>query len=155
MSLSVEQTIEMACAELEHFIVVSVYRPPTGLYEHFEIILEQVLVKLSGSRKLIVVCGDFNINLLDNSTTCIRFRSLLNSYNLDNLFLEPTRITHCSATCIDNIFTNSIPCKKSIINMLSSDHCGQLASFHFGKNIINKNKKNVCIPMTTGRVEKF
>ncbi|KAA5580299.1 endonuclease/exonuclease/phosphatase family protein, partial [Acinetobacter baumannii] len=116
VSLSVERIIEMACVELERFIVVSVYRPPNSLYDSFENILEHVLLKLSVSNKHIFICGDFNINLLENTNATIRFRTLLKSYNLSNLFSEPTRKTSTSATCIDNIFTNVKPLHKYIIN---------------------------------------
>ncbi|XP_028031853.1 uncharacterized protein LOC114248481 [Bombyx mandarina] len=113
VSLSVERIIEMACVELERFIVVSVYRPPNSLYDFFENIMERVLLKLSVSNKHVFICGDFNINLLENTNATIRLRTLLKSYNLSNLFSEPTRITSTSATCIDNIFTNMLIVQES------------------------------------------
>ncbi|XP_028043268.1 uncharacterized protein LOC114252813 [Bombyx mandarina] len=103
----------MACVELERFIVVSVYRPPNSLYDFFENIMERVLLKLSVSNKHVFICGDFNINLLENTNATIRLRTLLKSYNLSNLFSEPTRITSTSATCIDNIFTNMLIVQES------------------------------------------
>ncbi|XP_028035994.1 uncharacterized protein LOC114247276 [Bombyx mandarina] len=98
----------MACVELERFIVISVYRPPNSFYDSFENIMERVLLKLSVSNKHIFICGDFNINLLENTNATIRFSTLLKSYNLSNLFSEPTRKTSTSATCIDNIFKNML-----------------------------------------------
>ncbi|CAH2094915.1 unnamed protein product [Euphydryas editha] len=155
VSLSVEQTIELACVELEHFIVVCVYRPPSGLYENFEKVLEEILLKLNNSNKVIVVCGDFNIDLLHNSNISLRFKSMLLSYNLHNLFTEPTRITATSATCIDNIFTNCKPYFKAIINKLSSDHCGQLASFSYSLNTNKNILKKTFVPISTTRMERF
>ena len=42
------------------------------------------------------------------------------------MFLEPTRITASSTTCIDNIFCDRDPIDKNIISCLISNHCGQL-----------------------------
>ncbi|KAF9423453.1 hypothetical protein HW555_001262 [Spodoptera exigua] len=44
--------------------------------------------------------------------------SLFSSYNLANLFLEPTRITPTSATCLDNIYTDIVPVNKEIISVI-------------------------------------
>lgn len=154
VSLSVERVAEIACIELEQFIVLSVYRPPCALYDTFEKILEDVLLKISNTNKTVAVCGDFNINLLEKSTIVNRFLILLKSYNLYNTFLEPTRITATSATCIDNVFTNMRPTSYSIINLLDSDHCGQLVSFT--KSIVKANRKTVnFVPVTSCRLELF
>ena len=53
--------------------------------------------------------GDFNINLLnfDTHSTTDEFLNILNSYLFNPPILQPTRITHRSATVID-IFFNSI-----------------------------------------------
>ncbi|CAK1581342.1 unnamed protein product [Parnassius mnemosyne] len=144
----------MACVELEHLIVVSVYRPPCATYDHFERIVEEVLLKLSKQNKSVVMCGDFNINLLETSSISIKFSSLFKSYNLVNLFLEPTRIAGPSATCIDNIFTDVKPLHKSIIQNLSSDHCGQLVSLPYIHKK-QKNKKVVFVPINEHRLERF
>ncbi|CAK1592770.1 unnamed protein product [Parnassius mnemosyne] len=151
VSLSVERTVEMACVELEHLIVVSVYRPPCATYDHFERIVEEVLLKLSKQNKSVVMCGDFNINFLETSSISIKFRSLFKSYNLVNLFLEPTRIAGPSATCIDNIFTDVKPLHKSIIQNLSSDHCGELVSLPYIHKK-QKNKKVVFVPINEHRL---
>ncbi|CAK1578767.1 unnamed protein product [Parnassius mnemosyne] len=154
VSLSVERTVEMACVELEHLIVVSVYRPPCSSYDTFEKIMEEVLVKLNKQNKSLVVCGDFNINLLETSSISIKFCSLFKSYNLNNLFFEATRIAGCSATCIDNIFTGVVPINKSIIQKLSSDHCGQLVSLpYMHKKQVNE--KIVFVPINAKRLERF
>lgn len=152
--LSVERTIELACVELEQLIVVSVYSPPSAKYDDFEKVMDDVLQIICKSNKKIVVCGDFNINiLLDNSET-LKFKNLFHSYNLNNVFLEPTRITATSATCLDNIFTDIIPTSKSIISQLDSDHCGQLISFpKQGRSMVSKHI--TVVPKTVSRLEAF
>ncbi|KAA5588563.1 endonuclease/exonuclease/phosphatase family protein, partial [Pseudomonas aeruginosa] len=156
VALSVERIIEISCVELEHLIVVCVYRPPDALYDSFENILENALLKLSVSNKHVFICGDFNINLLKSTNATIRLRTLLKSYNLSNLFSEPTRITSTSATCIDNIFTNVKPLHKCIINHLSSDHSGQFLSFKI-KSVsdVNSTRKLPFVPINIRRLEKL
>ena len=130
VQLSIEQTIEISCAELERFIVICIYRPPLADFMLFESVMEDALSKAVKNSKIIIVCGDFNINLLEESSTSNRLLSLFKSFNLQNLFLEPTRITASSATCIDNIFCDCDPVDKNIINCLTSDHCGQFVKFN-------------------------
>ena len=154
VSLSVERTIEIASVELEQFIVVCVYRPPLSLFENFEKVMDEALFKLSNTNKNIIVCGDFNINILENNTLTSRLLSLFQSHNLNNLFMEPTRITKTSATCIDNVFTNIKISNKIIINKLGSDHCGQLITFKNFKFRPNK-YKIMCVPVTAARLNEM
>lgn len=136
MSLSVETTIEIACIELEQHVVMCVYRPPASSYDLFERIMDEALSKVCNNNKYIIVCGDFNIDLLEDSSLCNRIISLFRCYNLGYLFLEPTRITATTSTCLDNIYSNINPSSKSIINRLEPDHCGLLSTFDI-------NKKNI------------
>ncbi|KAJ8706217.1 hypothetical protein PYW08_010843 [Mythimna loreyi] len=116
--------------------------------------MDEVFHKICNSNKYIITCGDFNVNLLENSGLCTKIIPLFKSYNLVNLFLEPTRITPTSATCIDNIYTDVVPSHTEIINLLDSDHCGQLITFQIQNKIITK--KNITVnPKTAGRIETF
>lgn len=154
LSLSVERTIELSAVELEQFIVVCVYRPPLSNFELFENIMESVLLKISHSRKKLLICGDFNVNILENSTMSVRLLNLFKSGNLNYIFMEPTRVTATSATCIDNIFTDIFPTNKSVISKLESDHLGQLIVFEtLRKNVVKK--QITFVPVTTGRVERM
>lgn len=130
IKLSVEHTLELSCVELDKHVVICVYRPPS--YQNlsvFESVMEDVLKKVSTCNKSIVICGDFNINLLENNSNSIRLLSLFKSFNLSNVFIEPTRVTASSATCIDNIFCNCDYLHKEIVNKLPSDHSGQTITF--------------------------
>lgn len=154
VSLSVERTIEIACIELEQLIVMSVYRPPASAYDLFEKIMDEALAKISDKNKSIIVCGDFNVDLLEDNNICTRFKSLFLCHNLKNLFLEPTRITETSATCIDNIFSNITPTNKSVINKLSSDHSGQIGTFNI--KIDREPKKDISyVPVSDTRLELY
>ena len=56
----------------------------------------------------ILVCGDFNVNLLNHGQHYLpdNFLDILHGYGLHTLITQPTRITIHSATLLDNIFTN-------------------------------------------------
>lgn len=154
VSLSVERTIEIACVELEQLVVLSVYRPPSSVYDCFESIMDDVLQKLGKLGKNIIVCGDLNVNLLEDSSNSLKIKNLFQSYNLNHLFLEPTRITATSSTCLDNIFTDILPINKKIISQLDSDHCGQLITF--SKQVKKVAKRYITVvPKTAGRLESF
>ena len=152
-SLSIERTIELSCAELEQYIIVCVYRPPSGDYNTFEYTMEEVLRKVFKCNKKVVVCGDFNINILDSSQNSTRFVNLFASFNLRHLFTEPTRVTHTTATCLDNIFCDCKIFEKLIINFINSDHSGQMAVFEH--HHIHTSFSFVYRPITENRVNKF
>lgn len=153
VQLSSERNVEVSCVELQHFIVICIYRPPSGDFNIFEQVVEDVLNIISKSNKEIVVCGDFNVNLLEPSVLSSRLLNLFKCFNLGNLFLEATRITASSATCLDNIFSSIEPVERVLINCFDSDHCGQKVSFSNG---INKTGKEIVYrPITDSRLEKF
>ncbi|KAL3287070.1 hypothetical protein HHI36_001559 [Cryptolaemus montrouzieri] len=50
----------------------------------------------------IFVCGDYNINILQNSALGSDSLNIMSEFGLVHCFYEPTRIK----SCLDNIFTN-------------------------------------------------
>lgn len=154
LNLSIERIVELSCVETENFVIVCVYRPPTGDFNLFESTMEEVLRKVCNKNKSVAVCGDFNCNLLEDSSIRDRLICLFKSSDLHYQFLEPTRITATTATCIDNIFCNCMPVQKSVISSLTSDHCGQQISFN--ENVIYSSPTTrTCRPIPIGRMEKF
>lgn len=150
---SIERQIELSCVELDQFIIVCVYRPPSADYNLFESVMDEVLSSIFLSTKCVIVCGDFNVNLLEKSPMCVSLVNTFKSFNLVNLFCEPTRITATSATCIDNVFSNEDAIKKSIINNLSSDHCGQQVSFSGKTDEVPR--ETMCRPISEKRLDLF
>lgn len=154
VSLSVECTVELACVEFSRLIVLSVYRPPASSYELFESVIDEALCKLCNKNKYVFVCGDYNIDVLENSELSSRLKSVFLSYNLLHLFSVPTRITSHSARCIDNIFCNYVPIQKSIIDKLKSDHRGQQISVSIVVEC--EPKKDITYnPITNNRLELY
>ena len=105
-----DQDIEI-CAVNSHFsssnyCILSVYRSPSGNFTHFLSSLDTILNRLYNNMLNIIICGDFNINYLENSNNKLQLDSLLASYNLHSVVDFPTRVTNSSCTAIDNIFIN-------------------------------------------------
>lgn len=153
VNLSIERTVELSCVELERYIVICVYRPPSGDFGLFESVMEDSLNKLKASNKSIILCGDFNVNILNDTPLSSRLLNLFRSFNLVNLFFEPTRVTESTSTCLDNIFTDCDSLNKLVLSDLTSDHNGLLVSFPMPLH--KKSHKIECRPYTASRCARF
>jgi exonuclease III len=106
-------TLECAAIELIEFkiFVICLYRPPNNtcnmynFFNHFIAILDNI----SGSSKKIIICGDFNIDMLDKTKITYELEYLLLNYNLKVEIKQATRLA--SSKCIDKIFHNIRGCK--------------------------------------------
>lgn len=132
-------------------LVVTVYRPPSGDINLFKNIMEQLVAKVFYENKPIFITGDFNIELLKENKTGAEFATIMNSFNLFPTIKVNTRVTSTSASCIDNIFTNSHYIDTSIIENFISDHTAQKIVFQmqpeetpkfFYKRIFSGENKN-------------
>ncbi|KAJ8728275.1 hypothetical protein PYW08_016660 [Mythimna loreyi] len=154
VALSIEHSIELSCVELDRHIIVCVYRPPNYQnYSIFESVMEDVMAKLSNSNKLVIICGDFNVNILENNSESCRFLNLFKSFNLSNVFIEPTRTSTTSATCIDNVFCCCDYLDKAIVDYLPSDHSGLMVTFE--SDIPIQQVQIHSRPITSGKLNKF
>lgn len=111
------------------FILVCIYRPPKSKVLDFLDKIEALFYDIMKSGQYVLFCGDWNLNLLDNSNLNVKFlKDMLLSFNLRQLVDQPTRVTPTSKTLLDivvtNINVNNILC-KSIFNVLS-DHEAQI-----------------------------
>ena len=99
---------EINCGK--NIIIGVIYRPPGNNIEDFNLHLTAVVDKLKKENKLIYLLGDFNVNIV-NATShppTSDFLDIFYSASFFPLINRPTRITHQSATLIDNIFSNDI-----------------------------------------------
>ena len=97
-------------SDLHHNMICGViYRHPNGNLDSFMTSINNYLDKVNNENKYCLVVGDFNINLLntDSHTATEEFFVMITSYYFSPHILQPTRITHHSATLIDNILFNS------------------------------------------------
>lgn len=113
--------------------IISTYRSPSGNFAVFLKQLELLLLKNIKPQIETIICGDFNVNYLEDSHYKNCLNSLLRSFNLFPTVQFPTRIKLNSATAIDNIFVESHNLGKykikPLINALS-DHDAQVIQLH-------------------------
>ena len=94
----------------KNIILGNVYRPPNTDISEFNNRLNYLLGKIRDENKLLYIMGDFNINLL-NESTHIETSQFLDSLYSDSIFpliTRPTRVCQTNATLIDNIFCNDL-----------------------------------------------
>jgi hypothetical protein len=113
--------------------IVNIYRSPSGNFDYFIKEIESILVLLSRKSKVLIVCGDFNINFREDITYKRILTSLMATFGMYPTVDFATRIYNNSVTTIDNIFINTnnlnnysvYPCIDSL-----SDHDAQLMVLH-------------------------
>jgi hypothetical protein len=113
-------------------VICVVYRPPDSKIADFLIEFNNYLMTHTGSTHPLLICGDFNINLLnvDSVNSVAEFVDLIYSNSLLPVIHNPTRITSHSATLIDNIFVgNLFPSVSGILCADFSDHLPIFAIF--------------------------
>jgi hypothetical protein len=108
----------------KNFIIICVYRSPTGNFKYFLNQLEVILNKIHKTGTYIIVCGDFNIDHLVENDRHNKLQSLVASFNLFSTVTFPTRSTNNTSSLIDNIYSNISSCKYKIFPLINglSDH---------------------------------
>jgi exonuclease III len=125
-----EKNFEMSLIDLpEHKVnIACIYRSPDGQPKKFMNKLEQVIQKLLKKNKTLILCGDWNIDLLQEGSDKKDLRDLLLRYNLENTVKSPTRITPNTKTLLDVIIINKAHYKTpaTIVELGLSDHQAQM-----------------------------
>ena len=104
------------------------YRPPNGDTTLFEKHMKSILSKNEATKKEVILIGDFNMNLLDfdKNKRVQSFVNLMFRFGMIPTINKPTRVTRCTATAIDHVFTNTImdniEIKTAIVKTDISDH---------------------------------
>jgi exonuclease III len=96
------------------FIVIWIYRSPKGDLTYFLNKLESILNKIYKTSTELILCGDFNMNCLDDYCRKHLLDSLLISFSLFSTVKFPTRISHNSCTLIDNIYISTYKHELSV-----------------------------------------
>ena len=84
-------------------IIIAIYRSHSGNFTNFLKNLDSVLNTLYSNKTVFVICGDTNINYLENCKKRQQLDTLLQTYNLIGTVHFPTCKTNASTTAIDNI----------------------------------------------------
>ncbi|KAI2647507.1 DNA-directed RNA polymerase subunit omega [Labeo rohita] len=118
-------TVEIEMKKQRNIFVTCIYRTPGSSITVFNNKLEQLLVGMN-ENKVSVICGDFNINLLNvsNHTSSLDFLDLMYSRGFYPTITRPSRITSSCATLIDNIFVNKFEktVKSGLLINDTTDH---------------------------------
>ena len=109
-------------------IIICIYRSPTGNFNYFLNQLESILNKIYKVSMDLILCGDFNINHLDDTPRKHLLESLLASFNLFSTVKFPTRTFNNSRTLIDNIYINTNAYNFAVSPLINglSDHDVQI-----------------------------
>jgi len=105
-------------------IVGVIYRPPNTDIIAFNNCLSTTMSAINVENKLCYVMGDYNINILNSEShnDTGKFLDIMYSYSFIPLITKPTRVTHDSATIIDNVFTNDInACNTNTMGIFYTD----------------------------------
>ena len=125
-----EKTFEMSLIYLPTFNlnIVCIYRSPESQLEKFMEKLELVIQKLQKNSKILILCGDWNIDFLREDKDKKDLMDLLLRYNLENTVKAPTRITPNTKTLLDVIIINKAhyTTPVTIVELGLSDHQAQM-----------------------------
>ena len=134
-------TTEIILSDKKNVIVSCIYKAPSSKYDDFNRELETLLNKFKFSKKEVLICGDFNIDLLkyNEHKGTQEFLHIMFNKGLHPIISKPSRITRFSSTLIDNIFTNNID-DTLYSGLLISDVSDHLPIFSVCGNTFNTEK---------------
>ena len=95
------------------FLLCYCYRPPSSTSDWISKV-ESSIEKANTEQKEIIILGDFNFNLLNETSTAKQWLDTTDNLNLKQLVQTPARVTDTSRTLIDHAFTNA---SENIINV--------------------------------------
>ena len=106
--------------------------------------LEATLKKLRKEKKKTIICGDFNLDLLnvDVDKKVSSFLCTMLDYGFQPCITEPTRITNSNKpSLVNNIFVNIFdnPVSGNILEQISYDHLPNFVILDKGKSKRNEN----------------
>jgi hypothetical protein len=120
-------------------LYVAVYRSPSSNYSTLLTKIELILQKICKNNVKVIICGDINVNFMDDCPTKRQLEILLSSFNLSSIVTFPTRIGLNKSTIIDNIFIDEQQYDGYDIFTVSnglSDHEAQLLVLNLPAPII-------------------
>lgn len=136
----INDDFEVLTVRVGQCIVVLFYRPPNGNSAPFFEFLESLLGFVNDNKFNVILGGDFNINMLCDTSTKKHFEMLLSINGCINVITGPTRVTSNSETLIDLFITNFN--ESSVISgIIKSDISDHFPIFLFVRGQHKKTKK--------------
>ena len=129
---------KLQCKEI---CILTIYRSPSGNFSNFINQLENIVHSLYNSKNDIIICGDMNVNYLEESSRVKQLNALLKTFNLDNVVTFPTRISRHSSTCIDTVFVDITRFNNIFVSPTHnglSDHEGLVLTIDLPFTLIRK-----------------
>lgn len=143
LDLCVPYYFECCGVELPDFnlIIVCIYRIPGHNVELFIYNFRILLTKLTHKeKKKIILCGDWNIDILKNCNQTKDLNSLLTNFGFSIHVKSPTRKKSCIDLIASNLGSQSVSCNTHRLAL--SDHdTGQSISIQISK--LSESKQNV------------
>jgi hypothetical protein len=122
-------------------VILTIYRAPADNYDLFLDKLELILQKNLKKYVNLILCGDFNVNYMNNCNKKVKLDDMLGSYNLKSIITFPTRMGTNSTTIIDNIFIDELQFPDYEVSSLTnglSDHEAELLTVQLSSHFTNK-----------------
>ena len=138
-SLFVEVTLDK-----KQVLVGEIYKPPNTDVKYFNEKYNYIIEKIKSEKKQLIIGSDQNINLINASTQVLtqEFLDINYANGILPVIDKPTRITHSSATLIDNFYTNYEGIyQSSILCSHISDHFPIFLCFGRSNRQNTKNEK--------------
>lgn len=137
---------EILCIEInlryDKCFVLCCYRSPSGDFDSFIELLNEVLTKLNSYKDhKSYIFGDFNVNLYNaNSALCRKYLDCIFSNNYLPLISRATHFGGINGTCIDHILTNDLSkvLNSGIIRCNISRHLPTFLTLDFNVRSANK-----------------
>lgn len=122
-------------------IIGVVYRPPSGSYSGFLSEIDGMLNSLPHSN--VMIMGDYNINLFDQSSSSFE-SSLYENNMIPTISLATNEVPGCKPSLIDNIITNSTNrvIKSGLLECKVSSHIPIFAIFNYEQPIDSSDSRN-------------
>ena len=117
--------VSVACGSLHPSLAVGcLYRPPNAPSQSISDVCDNIEAMML-SRKHMIACGDFNVNILDPNTSHSKtFQNFITSHSLIQPISVPTRYSSSSASILDLfLVTPDVPISESsVLDAAFSDH---------------------------------
>lgn len=118
--LAVEKHFEICGVEIKKLklLIICIYRTPDSDIKIFFSHLNKTFLRFQHKKHKIIICGDFNIDLLSSDANTTNFKELMSNHGMQYLIHQPTRLNRC----LDNIISNVTNATGETFDFYLSDH---------------------------------